>query len=314
MSAIILDIESITPQPEAMDRKDAMAKYIDAAVNHHTHRARMQDSRSLASAGLKALDLLHSAPVANATVEAWIRHMRGEGLSPKTINRRISFARDFLLWSRRMGYCQHGVDVKNVRTHKTKTRPGPGQEAVKAIHDMLQGVRGTARGDRDMAIFGLLYVHALRVSEVTLLEVGDVRAGSIAVRRKGHTDIRQEIALHPEVAQWCAAWDRRVTWREGPWLARIRNGGIEQGLTTGGVREILKGWAESLGIDTPVRPHGLRHTHATQVLTALGSAVARCSLGHSSAATMQYYDDEDGRRATQGAGAALDAIRKDQAT
>jgi integrase/recombinase XerC len=314
MSAIIHDIQDITPQPEPMDPQDAMGKYIDAADNRHTLRARQQDSRSLSRAGLTYLDLLHSSPVANATVEAWVKHMRADGLSPKTINRRISFARDFLLWSRRMGYCQHGVDVKNVRTHKGKARPGPGSDAVKAIHDMLQGVRGTVRGDRDMAIFGLLYVHALRVSEVTLLEVGDVKGGVVLVRRKGHTDIRQEIALHPEVADWCAAWDRRVAWRKGPWLARIRNRALEQGLTPGGVREILKNWGSDLGITVPVRPHGLRHTHATQVLTALGSAVARCSLGHSSAATMQFYDDEDGRRATQGASAALDAITKGKLT
>src|SRR5690606_22765684 len=136
--------------------------------------------------------------------------------------------------------------------------------------------------------------------------------GVAMVRRKGHTDVRQPIPLAPEVREWCNAWDGLVTWRSGPWLGRVSSeGSVTPGLTPDGVRHILKGWAAEIGVDK-LRPHGLRHTHATLVLTHAGAATARCSLGHTSPATIQHYDDDEGRRIVEGASVAIKSIQESQ--
>lgn len=147
-------------------------------------------------------------------------------------------------------------------------------------------------GIRNRALLTVLYRCGLRIAEALALKVSDIdhERGTVRVLH-GKGNRARTVGLDPGALAVVQRWtDARRT-------AGIRNGTLFCTLPGGPlsdkyVRALLARLAAVAGIEKRVHPHGLRHTHAVE-LVAEGVPVNVISrqLGHAnSAVTARYLD------------------------
>lgn len=145
-------------------------------------------------------------------------------------------------------------------------------------------------GIRDRAMITVLYRSGLRVSELLDLRLSDLDAAARTLRlRHTKSGRAQTRGYHPGADGALELWlQLRRPMGPGP-LFCTRDGAA---IWPQQVRAVLRRLAARAGIAKPVRPHGLRHTLAVELLRA-GEDIAVISkiLGHSSIATTARYLD-----------------------
>jgi integrase/recombinase XerD len=145
---------------------------------------------------------------------------------------------------------------------------------------------------RDLAMLKVLYGAGMRVSELVELNVDDLDTQAMQVRCPGKNGRSRVVAISPDVVETVTEYLERarpviVDEREQPSLFVNHRG---QRLTRQGFWLILKGYAETTGIDG-LTPHTLRHTFAAhQLLDGRTVAEVQAMLGHVSPSTTQVYE------------------------
>jgi integrase/recombinase XerD len=153
----------------------------------------------------------------------------------------------------------------------------------------------TPDGGRDRALFELMYSTGTRAGETTAMEVDDVDLDERMVRIRCGKGGKQRVVPFGEVAaaylenylRWCRPGLCRQHSRpmRALWLTML---GQPMGYFT--VRARLRRYAEALGIDKRLTPHGLRHACATHLLERRAELRhIQELLGHASVATTQIY-------------------------
>ena len=160
---------------------------VERGFSPHTVRAYRSDLTGfVAFAVSRGVDA--SAEVTLELLRDWLWLGSQEGVSKATLARRSAAARGFTAWLTRSGSAQ--VDAA------TRLRaPKPDRHLPRVLsRDQIDGVlvvlasragAGDPNSLRDAAVVELLYASALRVSEVTGLDIGDVDLGSLTVRVMG---------------------------------------------------------------------------------------------------------------------------------
>jgi integrase/recombinase XerD len=153
-------------------------------------------------------------------------------------------------------------------------------------------------GVRNRALIAVLHRSGVRCGEALALMPRDVLDGSRALRvRHGKQDKDRLVSLGGEasalLAHWLAVRDGLDINGRRPVFCTIAAGTVRQrgeALDPSYVRHLLKRLAVKAGLDRRVHPHGLRHTHAAELVMAGVSLVdIRDQLGHSNAATTDTY-------------------------
>jgi integrase/recombinase XerD len=243
--------------------------------------------------------LQHSpATATREELERYLADLRGEGLAPSTIARRVAsvralFRHELLLGSREDNpAAEIGLPRRARRLPRTLS-PGEAERLV----DAAAGT--TPRALRDRALVELLYGAGLRVSEAVGLERGGVDLDERLVRTVGKGGKERVVpigrsavdALRRYLARGRPFLDRR----HRPELFLNAQGG---GLTRAGAFLILRKLAEKAGLEPGrVHPHLLRHSFATHLLE--GGADLRSvqeMLGHADLATTELYTHVTDRR------------------
>jgi integrase len=189
---------------------------------------------------------------AEAAVTAWRKHLlRKKKASPATINQALAAVT--LLY-------EHGpqlrITVKRVRV------PRPGEpDALTAAQQGKAERASLRRGARDAAIIAVLLYAGARVEECERLDLDDVaitaRTGSIRLHGKG--DEVRDVPLPAIARQRLSAWIAERGNHAGPlWT------GQRGPLTISGITQVVLAVGEDAAIPG-LRPHRLRHTHATWV-------------------------------------------------
>jgi site-specific recombinase XerD len=136
----------------------------------------------------------------------------------------------------------------------------------------------------------VLYRTGLRITEALSLRPADVNAerGTIRVLH-GKGDKARTVGLDPGAMAVLLRWmDRRAAcgFRNGPLFCTLAGTPVLSGY----VRDMLKRLAARAGLEKRVHPHGLRHTHAAELVNeGAPMNVIREQLGHSSLATTDRY-------------------------
>ena len=231
-------------------------------------------------------------------------------VAPGTVALRISNLRAAVKLARMLAMITWELETPSVKVVRYRDTEGPGIEAVRAIAAELRG-RDGARATRDRALLALLYGQGLRRGEVVSLDVEhlDVEGARVAILGKGRLE-REWVALSPDVLEVLRSWLAIRPSREGEegeqpsgpllfgWSAIT---GKPMGRLTGrGVAKIAARWGRALG--RICRPHGLRHTAATELLDA-GMTWAEVAgfTRHKDPSTLQHYDDNRARRGRRAA-------------
>lgn len=171
-------------------------------------------------------------------------------------------------------------------------------DEVRAVVEQITGSRPLAV--RNRALVWVMAGSGARVSEALGLYPSDVEVDGLRIRDgKGHK--ARKVALRPEARPHLEAWIalRGTLGLNGrkPLFCSVASGAKGKGVRQPGapidpsyVRRLLPKLAKDAGIDKRVHAHGLRHTHASDLLARRAPLNAISGqLGHSSVATTDTY-------------------------
>ncbi len=241
---------------------------------------------------------------AHELLAAWRDHLL-ERLAPGTVAGQLSAIASLLRCCRRAGIITFVVEGVAPRRERVQDRRGPRRAEVERMlgHvDELAAV-GDRRGIRDAAVLRLLYCCAMRRGEVAGLRLEDavVDGDGVTVypRRKG-ARTRQPLSTSDRTAAALRAWLAVRGAEPGALFHRLDRADHRDHLTGEAVRGLVAARAREAGVRSPCRPHGLRHSSATE-LSRRGSLDELMALGgwKSLSAASAYLDarDENRRRA-----------------
>jgi integrase/recombinase XerC len=220
-----------------------------------------------------------------------------ESDEPVTIARKLSAVRAFLRFLRRERLIDENVAMLVRPPKGKKALPSfltPEQAAAlmeAPVRAKKQSGAPNALALRDAAIFEILYGSGLRVSECVNLDVGDLEAEELRVRRgKGGKD--RVVPIGEKARQALDAWLARrpsLKPRSNAVFLNARGGRV----SARSVRRFID--KRSLEAEVPkTHPHALRHSFATHLL---GSGADLRSiqelLGHASIKTTARYAHVD---------------------
>jgi len=226
-------------------------------------------------------------------IRGFLSQLYEKGLSKTSVARSLAAVRSLYRWLAQEG----GVDQNPARLVSTPKLPKklPRVPTIEEMNSMCDGQMPDAAAfpERDRLILELLYGCGIRNSELTGINVDDIRfsAEAILIRGKGKKEryvpfgdaVRNALAAYLPVRQATLAEAHKNT----PALLINRRGGR---LTTRSVGRIIKRIAVAKGLSPDVHPHTLRHAFGTHMLEEGADLRAiQELLGHERLATTQRY-------------------------
>lgn len=262
--------------------------HIEKQTSAHTLDAYRRDLFALATwAASQGQDdpLRLQGPDLRAFVAA--EHRRG--LSPKSLQRRLSACRSFYAWHLRHGRID-ASPAAAVRAPKAPRKLPQVLDADEATA-LVEVPTDVPLGVRDRALLELLYSSGLRVSELCGLRWADLDLadGLVRVLGKGRRERNVPIGSHARIA--LAAWRASTG---APNDAPVFPGRSGRGLTPRAVQLRIAQLAQRQGLFKRVHPHLLRHSFASHILESSGDLRGvQELLGHADIATTQIYTHLD---------------------
>ena len=225
------------------------------------------------------------------------------GLSPRSVQRRLSAARTFFGYLQREKSSVHNPALE-VRAPKAKKRL-PATLDADQMGRLLDFRADDSLSIRDKAIMELFYSSGLRLSELVGLDLSclDLKDRTVRVTGKGNKTrivpfgkhahaalekwltARAQLPMGSRAAPLDAADPRRTV------LFLGRNG---RPLSVRSVQLRVAGWARRRGLPMHVHPHMFRHSFATHLLESSADLRAvQELLGHADIGTTQIYTHLD---------------------
>lgn len=274
------------------------AGYLSAerGFSAHTVRSYRSDLSQLAEFA-RARGIDRAEDLSLDLLRDWLWHGSQAGLAKSTLARRSAASRSLTSWLARTGAVTVDAAVRLKAPKPDRHLPRVLTRAQ--IDGILSGLAArAATGDadalRDLAVIELLYASALRVSEVTSLDLESVDLGRLTVRVVGKgskervvpfgVPAKEAVVRYLKLARPRLVEESRETTRAmfvGPRGGR---------LGTRSVYGLVSALLEAVPGSGPAGPHTLRHTAATHLLD--GGADLRAvqeMLGHASLGTTQIY-------------------------
>jgi integrase/recombinase XerC len=290
-------------------------KYIDQfidflkaeqGVSLHTLRAYTKDLTELSL-------FLKKKPkdIDNLDIRSFLASLHHKKLKKSSISRKLATVRSFFKFLHREGYVKKNPAklVSSPKVPKNLPRFLTIDEAF-SLMDTPQGE--TFRPTRDKAILELLYSSGLRVSELTLLNIGDLDIKESLIRVKGKGRKERIVPIGSKAMEAIQNYlpERISLKKKSPALFLNNLGGR---LTQRSVRRILLYYSRMINLKGGLSPHTLRHTFATHLLHE-GADLRSIQelLGHSSLSTTQKYTHVDIRHLTEVYDKAHPMAKKDK--
>lgn len=239
--------------------------------------------------------------VTPADVSEWVYQLAKREFSAASLARKLTSVRGFARDLLKEGVCNK--DFTELVEGPKARRKIPVSLSHKDIERLLDAPDpGTPRGLRDRAILELFYSSGLRVSEMSSIRIQqvDLDQGFIRVFGKGSKE-----RLVPVGDRAIRAINRYLS-AARPHFVKPRTGSAlflsERGLPISRktIWVIVKSCAKKAGVSQPIKPHVLRHSFATHLLS--GGADLRAiqeMLGHADISTTQIYTAVESKRVVQ---------------
>jgi len=226
------------------------------------------------------------------TVRSFSAAEHRRGLSPHSIQRRLSAVREFCRFLVREGVLPNNPAI-GVRAPKAG-RHLPGVLDVDRVAQLLNIDDASLLGCRDKAILELFYSSGLRLSELASLPLYalDLAAGLVTVTGKGNKTRVVPVGRLARLAieNWLRRRDSLAAEAEMAVFVSRRG----HALSVRAIQQRLQFWARKQGLWQRVHPHLLRHSFASHLLESSGDLRAvQELLGHTNINTTQIYTHLD---------------------
>lgn len=282
-------MQATDPDPKIQD----FLRYLGEVKRYSPHTLASY-SRDLGAfrAYVVGLELETWAEVASHHVRRFMTEHHRLGLSPKSLQRRLSAIRSFYRFLLRAGAVGHNP-AADLRAPRGRRRL-PGALDVDQMSRLLEIEIDSPLALRDAAIMELMYSSGLRLAETVACDLQDLdlRDGMLRVLGKGKKarDVPVGRLARLALERWLQ--ERPQLARPGePALFVNRRGGRLSGR---GVQQRLRHWARLQAVGRHVHPHMLRHSFATHLLESSGDLRAvQELLGHADISTTQIYTHLD---------------------
>ena len=278
-------------------------------MSGHTGAAYRHDLLSLAGFGerrkvkeWKALD--------HSQMRAFAADLNGAGLSPRSIQRRLSAARTFYEFLIREGHCA-GNPAQDVRAPKPKKRL-PATLDADQMGRLLAFRADDSLSARDKAIMELFYSSGLRLTELVSLRVTDLDLKDRTVRVLGKGNKTRIVPVGRKCVDALNKWlkERAGMIKPGVKTPGAQAPGVDphgaptlfvgrsgRPLSVRAVQLRVGAWGRRQGIGIHVHPHMFRHSFATHLLESSGDLRGvQELLGHADIGTTQIYTHVDFQR------------------
>ena len=235
---------------------------------------------------------LYWPAVSAAQVRQFVAREHQRGLSPRSLQRRLSAVRGLFNYLLREGRVE-GNPALGIRAPKV-ARKLPDVLDVDQTGSLLQPpADDDVLALRDHAMFELLYGSGLRLAELVGLDLPrlDLEGGLVRVLGKGSRERVVPVGRQARTAlrNWLRARAGLATQGEPALFVGIRGGR----LGPRSVQQRLQNWAIQRGLPA-VHPHTLRHCFASHLLESSGDLRAvQELLGHANLSTTQVYTHLD---------------------
>lgn len=234
-------------------------------------------------------DLLsQGAGHANWRVTQWRSAMVDSGISPNTINARLSAVRSLVDLAKTVGLIAWSLSVPNVKARAYRDTRGCGLAGVRKMIEHLEGETGW-KAARDLAIVRMLHDCGLRRGEVAALDMAslDLVKSTVMVVGKGNRDA-EPISVPAATMQAIRQWIEHRGEEPGPLFLNCN----KTRLSTTSIYRMVRKVGDWVGVD--VRPHGLRHSAITTALDLTDGNVRKVAAfsRHAKLDTLMVYDDK----------------------
>ena len=255
----------------------------------HTIKAYKQDlSLFAAYAGLRGWKQID-----HIAVRGFLSRLYENGLSKTSVARALAAVRSLYRWLAREGVVEQNP-AKLVATPKLPKKL-PRVPTIEEVNSVIDGEMPevAAFPERDRLMLELLYGCGIRNSELTGINLDDIRLSAEAILIHGKGKKQRYVPFGDSVKAALAAYlpERQkllaATGKNSSALLINRRGGQ---LTTRSVGRIIKQIVVAKGLSPDVHPHTLRHAFGTHMLEEGADLRAiQELLGHERLATTQRY-------------------------
>ncbi len=265
---------------------------VERRVSAHTLDAYRRDLTALnawsAEQGVDDVATLHTEQL-----RAFIAAEHRRGMSPKSLQRRLSACRSFYQWLLRHARIA-ASPAAGIRAPKAPRKLPQVLDVDEAVQ-LVELPTDVPLGVRDRAILELFYSSGLRLSELCALRWCDLDLadGLVTVLGKGSKQRSVPVGSHARKA--LEAWRMDSQQQAGAAADRpVFPGRGGMPITPRAVQIRLRGLAQRQGLFKRVHPHLLRHSFASHVLESSGDLRGvQELLGHADIATTQIYTHLD---------------------
>jgi len=226
----------------------------------------------------------------NQLIRNWIAQLYRQGISGRTIQRKLSTLRSFYQFMLREEKIKKNPAV-DIRAPKSP-RKLPSTLDVDSISRLLELPNDSKLAIRDCAILELFYSSGLRLSELVNLNIDHINLTDSTLRAYGKGAKTRILPIGSKAKQALQAWLKQRNANPDEHALFISNRGKR--LTPRAIQLRVNHWQHKQGLEQPVHPHKLRHSFASHLLESSGDLRAvQELLGHADISTTQIYTHLD---------------------
>jgi len=236
-------------------------------------------------------------------LRAFAAHAHAGGLSPRSIQRRLSAVRSFYRFLLREAPAEL---ARRARGPRVRSNPAQDVRAPKSARRLPQTLDADqmarllaipatdALARRDRALMELLYSSGLRLAELVGLDLASVDARDRTVRVLGKGRKTRIVPVGRAALEALRVWlkERAALAHSGEVALFVGRNGRRLGARAVQLR--VAAWARRQGLNVPVHPHLFRHSFASHLLESSGELRGvQELLGHADISTTQIYTHLD---------------------
>lgn len=233
------------------------------------------------------LDLLH---VEGDVVRHWVVELMGDGVSPRTVNRKLSSLKSFYRYLLRVGLISHDPMRKVIGPKVRKPIPSFVNDLDMAEVLNEDHFDDTFESSRNRVILELFYMTGVRRAELIALKDLDVDLDEMTIKVTGKRNKQRIIPVSERVRILLSDYleIRNANVKSLSGFLFVRNSG--EPLYPMLVYRIVTGSLKWISTLSKTSPHVLRHSFATGMLNNGADINAvKDLLGHSSLASTEVY-------------------------